>query len=189
MPTVRALAAAAAAIVAFVPAAYAADPPLPRSPIRTVAPAEDMTSGWYLRGDIGWQNVQLPAVTGDFATIKGVDNIVTGGLGGGYQFNDWLRADVTVDRSVFRMNRPLDTVWCPYAATGLFTQDASGNDVPVGIFANPSDTCTPQSKGTLNRTSFLVNGYLDLGHYWGFTPYIGAGLGVSYNQASSSLVY
>ena len=155
-------------------------------------PAEEPVewgSGWYLRGDIGWQNVQLPAVTGEFATMRGVDNIVSGGLGGGYQFNDWLRADVTVDRSVFRMNRSLATVWCPYAASGLFTQDASGNDVPVGIFANPSDTCTPQSKGTLNRTSFLLNGYLDLGHYWGFTPYVGAGLGASYNQASSSLIY
>jgi len=87
------------------------------------------------------------------------------------------------------MNRSLATVWCPYAASGLFTQDASGNDVPVGIFANPADTCMPQSKGTLNRTSFLVNGYLDLGHYWGFTPYVGAGLGASYNQNSSSLIY
>lgn len=146
-------------------------------------------SGWYLRGDIGWQNVQVPAVTGDFATIKGVDNIVSGGIGGGYQFNDWLRADLTVDRSVFRMNRGLDTVWCPYSASGLFTKDASGQDVPVGIFADPSDTCSPRAKGTLNRTSFLVNGYLDLGHYWGFTPYVGAGLGASYNQNSSSLIY
>jgi len=158
------------------------EPPLVEEPV-------EWGSGWYLRGDIGWQNVQLPAVTGDFATIKGVDNIVSGGLGGGYQFNDWLRADLTVDRSVFRMNRALDTVWCPYAATGLFTKDADGQEIPVGIFANPSDTCTPRAKGTLNRTSFLVNGYLDLGHYWGFTPYVGAGLGASYNQASSSLIY
>ncbi len=155
-------------------------------------PAEEPVewgSGWYLRGDIGWQNVQLPAVTGDFATIKGIDNIVSGGLGAGYQFNDWLRADLTVDRSVFRMNRGLDTVWCPYGAVGLFGENADGNEVPVGIFANPSETCEPRAKGTLNRTSFLVNGYLDLGHYWGFTPYVGAGLGASYNQSSSSLIY
>lgn len=155
-------------------------------------PAEEPVewgSGWYLRGDIGWQNVQLPAVTGDFATIKGIDNIVSGGLGAGYQFNDWLRADLTVDRSVFRMNRGLDTVWCPYGAVGLFAEDDNGDTVPVGIFANPSETCAPRAKGTLNRTSFLVNGYLDLGHYWGFTPYVGAGLGASYNQSSSSLIY
>lgn len=164
------------------PAARAIEPPPVEEPV-------EWGSGWYLRGDIGWQNVQLPAVTGEFATMKGIDNIVSGGIGGGYQFNDWLRADVTVDRSVFRMNRPLDTVWCPYEAMGLFTKDSTGNEVPVGIFADPSDTCTPQAKGTLNRTSFLVNGYLDLGHYWGFTPYVGAGLGASYNQASSSLIY
>ena len=145
--------------------------------------------GWYLRGDIGWQNVQLPAVTGDFATIRGIDNIVSGGIGGGYQFNDWLRADLTVDRSVFRMNRALDAVWCPYGAVPLNGTNADGDTIPVGIFANPAETCAPRAKGTLNRTSFLVNGYLDLGHYRGFTPYVGAGLGASYNQGSSSLIY
>jgi opacity protein-like surface antigen len=163
-------------------------PYAPPEPKPSEEPVE-WSSGWYLRGDIGWQNVQLPAVTTDFATIKGIDNIVSGGIGGGYQFNDWLRADVTVDRSVFRMNRALDTVWCPYEAMGLFNQDANGQSIPVGIFANPSDTCTPRAKGTLNRTSILANAYLDLGHYWGFTPYVGAGVGASYNQASSSLIY
>ncbi len=170
--------------------AVAADfkPYAPPEPPPVEEPVE-WGSGWYLRGDIGWQNVQLPAVTGDFGTIKGIDNIVSGGLGGGYQFNDWLRADLTVDRSVFRMNRGLDTVWCPYGSVGLFRQDADGNETPAGVFANPTETCTPRAKGTLNRTSFLVNGYLDLGHYWGFTPYVGAGLGASYNQSSSSLIY
>ena len=169
---------------------HAADfrPYAPPEPKPSEEPVE-WGEGWYLRGDIGWQNVQLPAVTGDFATIKGVDNIVSGGLGGGYQFNDWLRADLTVDRSVFRMNRALDAVWCPYEAMGLFTQDANGQSTPVGIFANPAETCTPKARGTLNRTSILANAYLDLGHYWGFTPYVGAGVGASYNQVTSSLIY
>ena len=57
------------------------DPPPVEEPV-------EWGSGWYLRGDIGWQNVQVPAVTGEFATMKGVDNIVSGGLGGGYQFNN-----------------------------------------------------------------------------------------------------
>lgn len=183
------------ALVFFLAAGVA--PSVEAADLRPYAPPEpppveepvEWGTGWYLRGDIGWQNVQLPAVTGDFATIRGVDNIVTGGLGGGYQFNDWLRADLTVDRSVFRMNRPLDTVWCPYAMVPLYVLDNTGTERPVGIMANPADTCTPQAKGTLNRTSFLVNGYLDLGHYWGFTPYVGAGLGASYNQGSSSLIY
>jgi opacity protein-like surface antigen len=193
-PSIRACLIAAAiflGVTGYEPiAAKAADmrPYAPPEPPPVDEPVE-WGSGWYLRGDIGWQNVQLPAVTGDFSTIKGVDNIVSGGLGGGYQFNDWLRADLTVDRSVFRMNRALDTVWCPYEARGLFSRDAEGNEIPAGIFANPNDTCSPVAKGTLNRTSFLVNGYLDLGHYWGFTPYVGAGLGASYNQSSSSLIY
>ncbi len=170
-----------AGVAGFAPFAAQAADMQPYSPVEP-PPVDDPVewgSGWYLRGDIGWQNVQLPAVTGDFATIKGVDNIVSGGLGGGYQFNDWLRADLTVDRSVFRMNRALDTVWCPYAPVPLYTQDSQGQKQQIGVMANPSDTCAPQAKGTLNRTSFLVNGYLDLGHYWGFTPYVGAGLGAS----------
>ena len=96
LQTTRPTLLAGAALVGLTAAAQAADMGVPlRGPqvLGTMAdPGSSGASGWYLRGDIGWQNVQLPAVTGDFATIKGVDNIVTGGLGGGYQFNDWLRA-------------------------------------------------------------------------------------------------
>ena len=147
-------------------------------------------TGWYLRGDVGWQNLRVPVVTSDFTRVNNINNVANLGLGVGYQVNDWLRFDVTADRSVFRMNRALDTVWCPYSSVGLFRYDPiTEREVPVGIFANPNETCWPFVKGTLNRTSILANGYLDLGHYWGFTPYIGAGVGASYNQASSSLTY
>lgn len=163
------------------------------SPFAKAPPPEgpvEWGSGWYLRGDVGWQNLRMPVVTSDFTKVNNINNVANPGLGVGYQVNDWLRFDVTADRSVFRMNRALDTVWCPYSTLGLFQYDpVLEKDVPVGIFANPNETCWPLVKGTLNRTSLLANGYFDIGHYWGFTPYIGAGVGTSYNQASSSLVY
>lgn len=164
-----------------------------RTPFAKAPPPEgpvEWGSGWYLRGDVGWQNLRVPVVTSDFTKVNNINNVVNLGLGVGYQVNNWLRFDVTADRSVFRMNRALDTVWCPYSPLGLFRYDpVLDKDVPVGMFADPNETCWPFVKGTLNRTSILANGYIDLGHYRGFTPYIGAGVGASYNQASSSLVY
>jgi opacity protein-like surface antigen len=38
-------------------------------------------------------------------------------------------------------------------------------------------------KQDINSTQLLVNGYFDLVNYCNFTPYVGAGLGVAYNQA------
>jgi opacity protein-like surface antigen len=35
----------------------------------------------------------------------------------------------------------------------------------------------------------LVNGYIDLGTYWGITPYVGAGGGLNVNRISGSLNY
>lgn len=167
------------------PATQAADFPAIEAPLIEEGPVE-WGSNWYLRGDVGWQNVTVPAITGNFANSFNGNDIVSGGIGGGYQFNEWIRADITVDRSVFRRNGAVGQLWCPYAAIGMLD---SGTDQPMGVLANPADTCTQYAKATLNRTTFLANGYIDLGNFWGFTPYVGGGLGLTYNQASSSLTY
>jgi opacity protein-like surface antigen len=142
-------------------------------------------SNWYLRGDLAWQNVTVPAITGSFANQFNGSDLVSGGLGAGYQFNDWIRADVTVDRSVFRRNGNLGSFWCPYKSVPLH----DNNDQPVGIFADPSTSCSQYAKATLNSTRFMANAYIDLFHAWGLTPYVGAGLGLTYNQTASSLLY
>src|SRR5919112_1386783 len=95
--------------------AHAADllPPPPPPPL---APAVEVGAGWYLRGDIGMtnQNIdKLSFVPKDVATAHGVgdetfekvhmdfDSSPFGGLGVGYQFNNWIRADFTdVDAGV-----------------------------------------------------------------------------------------
>ncbi|MCX7899013.1 MAG: outer membrane beta-barrel protein [Methylocystis sp.] len=143
-------------------------------------------NGWYLRGDIAWQHVEAPAISGDFGSNINKKDLFSGGLGVGYQWNDWIRTDFTVDRSVFRANGPVGQLWCPYALVRLLDPITNSD---VGILANPNETCTRYANATLNRTSFMFNGYLDLYHIWGLTPYIGGGVGVSYNQASSALVY
>jgi len=83
-------------------------------PIMVDQPQEvpvEVGSGWYLRGDIGYNfNTEadgaftfstfdpVTATYGvdQFATAS-LDDTFTYSLGAGYNFTDWLRADVTVD--------------------------------------------------------------------------------------------
>src|ERR1700686_3935724 len=105
MRSTRSLAAAAAVALLAIPAAHPADlPPLPAPYLH--APEE--FSGWYLRGNIGATNqrvksldlVPLPsAFAGDSLSTPflNFDSSPFIGLGVGYQFNHWLRADVTAE--------------------------------------------------------------------------------------------
>jgi opacity protein-like surface antigen len=154
------------------------EPPPPDEPV-------EWGSNWYLRGDVAWQHVQVPALSGDFAPLNSKD-IISGGIGGGYQFNDWLRADLTIDCSVFRRSGVLNAqLWCPYGMVGLV--DNAGN--AAGILANPLDTCSQWASASLVRTSGLANVYLDIFHIWGLTPYVGAGVGMTYNSGSAGVAY
>jgi opacity protein-like surface antigen len=147
-------------------------------------------SNWYLRGDVAWQQVRGPALSGELGATAKTQNLLSGGIGGGYQFNDWLRADLTIDRTVFNKKALIGAqIWCPYQVIGITTTNADGSVTSEGILANPNDTCSQYAAASLTRTSGLANVYLDLVHVWGLTPYVGAGLGMSYNSGSSSLAY
>ncbi len=74
------------------------------------------------------------------------------GLGIGYQFNNWFRADVTGEYRGGTTFRGLDT----YSAR-------RANDY----------------HGTKSEWLFLANAYIDLGTWWCVTPFIGAGIGYS----------
>ncbi|QGM46852.1 outer membrane protein [Methylocystis heyeri] len=178
----------AALLGAFVaPAAMAADMPFLSEPAPEPVNQQPLEfgSGWYLRGDVGYSNMALPAVFADFANSIGRTGAVTGGVGAGYQYNNWLRTDFTIDRGVFQPQRTGAQTWCPY---GNVVVDQT-TSLPLGYAYSPSQTCTPLLKADLNRTSFLANAYVDLGNWWGLTPYIGAGLGLSYLQMSGSDVW
>lgn len=187
-PILRARATILAAFLGalLAPASQAADMlGLPEAPLLPDDPVE-WGSNWYLRGDLGWQQANVPAISGNFAAAINDENLLSGGIGGGYQFNDWLRADVTIDRSVFRRRGVIGQTWCPYKMYGLIDQVSGHN---VGVLGNPADTCSEYGDASLNRTSFLANAYLDMGHFWGFTPYVGAGFGLTYNSTSTSVAY
>ena len=175
MGTIKRIALAGLVAVATSAPALAADllpPPPPMAPPIPV----DVGSGWYLRGDVGVGIL-------DFDTFKGVDFVdgvvqppppggfrldsksvgdqVFVGIGVGYQFNNWLRADITGE---YRTQAHLRT---------------------IESFDNPDN---PRARGfnlvTAPLSSFvgLVNGYVDLGTYYGLMPFVGAGVGFAHHE-------
>ncbi|MDR3376795.1 MAG: OmpW family outer membrane protein [Ancalomicrobiaceae bacterium] len=125
---------------------------------------EEIGTGWYLRGDVGYSRQAQPTAnwydpTNGTYGIGGVKSgdAVTAGLGFGYKFNDWLRSDLTLD----------------YVS-------------PSSLSGTGLTTPTFYDQTKVESVTLMWNGYLDLGNYSGFTPYLGAGLGVSRVSASTT---
>lgn len=187
----RALARALPAVVGLLCAgeALAADPAFLPSAAPVNQPVEFGT-GWYLRGDVGYESVTAPVITTDITTLARQLQNATGGLGVGYQFNEWFRADLSLDRSVYRQQGSGGSLYCPYGS--VVNVDTTINGQPKTIQAyyyDPAEQCTPLINSHTNRTSLLLNGYFDLGNWWGITPYVGGGVGASYLQTTSSVNY
>lgn len=136
-----ALAAAATIALSLAPA-RAADmpPPILQAP---PPPVLEIGSNWYLRGDFNYR-------TFDIAAVSGPEDAAVLGIGVGYQFNNWLRGDITLDYQ--------------------FASRFSAGDNP--IVANER----------LWSSATFANGYIDIGTWWGVTPYVGAGIGAAYNN-------
>jgi opacity protein-like surface antigen len=148
-------------------AAFAADMPI--MPPAYPAPVVEDFGGWYLRGDIGFSNQQVRNVRkSDDAAYSQINSLTQTsdfdtagifGVGVGYQFNNWFRADVTGQyrgRSNFK-------------GSDVFTGSA------YGLTYNAADNYNASKSELL----FLANAYVDLGTWWCVTPFIGAGVGTS----------
>jgi opacity protein-like surface antigen len=159
--------AGAAALTLSSTLAIAADMPVPMP----VAPVVEDFGGWYLRGDLGMSNQSVkrldsPDPAFDLVTVheKGFDSAPTFGVGIGYQFNNWLRADVTTEYRGGATFHGLDS----YVDGAL----------PGGFGSN-------DYRGTKSEWLTLLNGYIDLGTWYSLTPYIGAGIGITQNTISN----
>ena len=100
MRSVKFLVAAGAATL-MSSAAFAADMAIAPPPAYAPPVVEDF-GGWYLRGDIGFSNQRVSRLNNvlDATAINSVQNLnfsTAGifGLGAGYRFNNWFRADIT----------------------------------------------------------------------------------------------
>jgi opacity protein-like surface antigen len=158
------------AMAASTMTAHAADllppPPMPE-------PVEFDTSGWYLRGDVGVGLLDFrrtdafdrssPPAPYDYARIQDhIGDQVFVGAGVGYQFNSWLRFDVTGEYRT-------QTDW-RFVAEDRTGGAAGGFDLLTGKFSSVVG---------------LANVYFDLGHWYGFTPFIGGGVGVAHHMFGS----
>jgi opacity protein-like surface antigen len=159
---------AAGAASLFSSMAFAADMPMIAPPPYAAPVIEDF-GGWYLRGDIGFSNQRVRNIAmadGRNAQLLSLqettafDTAGIFGLGVGYQFNNWLRADIT---GQFRGNSN-------FKGTDILTFPA-GNGV-VGNGVN-------NYNATKSEWLIMANGYVDLGTWWCITPFVGAGVGMS----------
>jgi opacity protein-like surface antigen len=164
--------------------------------------AVEIGSNWYIRGDIGMSWDQVPSIAinnqsvppaGNASTPIGVNEgqsrfgkNLTADVGVGYRFNDYFRMDATYEYRNGSGVSGQNTVICPYNAVGLTNQKTG---YTVGIAYDRSDTCNGQLNVKQWNNMFLGNAYVDLGNYYGVTPYIGAGAGLNINTSSGSLDY
>jgi len=140
-------------------------------PMYAPAPPADF-GGWYLRGDIGFSNQSISKRDyysyPNLLSLQQQNSFDTGGIFGvgvGYQFNNWFRADVTAQ---YRGNANFHGVdLTSYPDTGTVQR---GSDA---------------YSASKSELVFLANVYADLGTWWCVTPYIGAGVGTSRNTISN----
>lgn len=172
MGSIKALSLAGAVLTASAGLAVAADflPPAPRLEAPIAAAAE--FSGWYLRGDVGTGATQASNLRSTFNTVPGgfahesqdFHNAGILGLGAGYKFNNWFRADVTGE----------------YRSMNYKAMESYTAGCPVGFVK-----CLDLYRGKLTSGVFLANGYVDLGTWSNITPYVGAGIGSAYTRYGS----
>jgi len=134
--------------------------PLPQQPIYIQPPPETFVQNWYLRGYVGVgmmnkASLDYETVTG--ATLVDHSNADTTFVGGavGYEWNNWLRFDVSAE----------------YRAKSRFY--ALVTYLPNGI---------DEYQGNLKSYVFLANAFVDLGTWNCFTPFVGVGIGGAYNS-------
>jgi opacity protein-like surface antigen len=123
----------------------------------------EQAGGWYIRGDIDYHMVDVEGIT--YSTAGGTDEFIAAdlddswSLGGGigYNVSKHFRVDLTAD----------------YWAKSDFRGATDGG---CGV----SVTCISTDTSAMSAWVLLANAYADLGTYGGFTPYIGAGIGVAH---------
>lgn len=194
MGSLKTFAFAGAVLVGATVSASAADlgprhaPPPPPVPVATpIAEA----SGWYLRGDIGIAHQDMKPTLDDRRFVPGTvgvhdfsqSKVPFVGIGAGYQWNSWLRTDVTAEYRV--------------ESRFSFEDKSCGGSIAAGpAFATPGQACATTVgltgfnnrnfyNGRISSTVFLFNAYLDLGNWSGFTPFVGAGIGYASHRISN----
>lgn len=163
---------------ALVSGANAADyePPVFEAPAleEEYVPVE-VGNGWYLRGDVSYVfantfdeptyrtfDVNTATYGSDSFDTARLDQDFAFGVGFGYRFTDYMRADLTWD--MFKSD---------------FSGTTSSPDPCDAVVEDPDTSCRSEDSASMYGSTFMANAYFDLGTFKGFTPYVGAGAGVA----------
>lgn len=166
--SVSAVLAMSVAIPAFAADLYEPEVIVYKDPVP--APA---IGGWYLRGYIGMTNQRSKGLDYQYFNDAAIRHswLDKGGFGSsplfgggvGYQVNQWLRGDISVE---YRGK-------ASFAALDRYEE-----------IADPTKWGTNNYTAKKSEWLLLANAYADLGTFSGITPYIGAGIGASRNTIS-----
>ncbi len=126
----------------------------PVTQIPAPIPIPDYANTFYLRGDVGWMFHESPDISDPFLSYLNGDlgDSFSLGAGFGYNFRDNIRGDITLD----------------------YFSDA---DVTA---TNPMTSATHRTD--LSSIAVLANLYYDMRGRDRLTPYVGGGIGFSYNE-------
>ena len=172
MPRLSRLALIVAAAVLSGRARAADLPPIPSLPEAESGPTE--FSGWYLRGDVGggvnmtapkFKIASDPVAPGAATETFNDTTLSPSGMidvGAGYEFNSSFRADTTLEYRGGASFRSTSTAY-PWLAPA---QNADALHADVSSFVG------------------LLNGYVGPGAWYGFSPFLGAGVGLADNRTS-----
>jgi opacity protein-like surface antigen len=112
--------------------------------------------------------------------------------GFGFRVNNYLRLEATYNYFGGPGLGYQQKTLCPDTTSPVsntsYATSPSGTPVPAGYIWAPVQ-CT----GVLNATQYnnlvMGNAYFDLGTYWGFTPYVGGGVGLNANTISGTTAF
>ena len=146
----------------------------------------DFGTGWYIRGDVGVNLQDAPQLLSDMYNVNFAQKLNWSvEAGAGYQFNQWFRADATYTYyGTYPTKGNGPSVLCPQSLDPVYSD--STDTTIIGVTPG-TNTCTPKESASLQKNLFLANGYVDLGNWAGVTPYIGAGIGAAYLNATQTV--
>ena len=157
-------------------AAHAADydPPIFVEEAAEYVPVE-VGSGWYLRGDVGYV---FDASIGEveytlFDPIAAANVSPPSPRLRSIPISPGAAASATASPTIFAPTRR-STASAP-TSTARRQALKPAQAIPVD-----DTTCRSENSSEVSAVSVMANGYVDLGTYVGFTPYVGAGPGYSY---------
>ena len=179
MGTCKALLLAGAAVMGVAGTALAADLPPPPPPPVEYAPEPVSFSGWYIRGDVGVGASESPDLRSSFDDgfvvpsphfdQQSLGDSAFAGAGIGYQFNSWLRFDVTGE---YRTAQSLSSVQS-YDCSSFGCTDGNGGTRAFDKYS-----------GSVQSIVALFNVYADIGTWYGVTPFVGGSVGGAFNHVA-----